>query len=211
MDVSLYTSRAIIIVLAATMSASIGQDQTATTQNVKTQPAEAYAVYSEILRLHRIEWKWTNCAIQRESTLGNMEIACALPKRNKRRYKAEVDNFSKMTRLSIPLTAGFDTTYNCEMISEREARDAIVAMGAPPPPPTARSGSKRLRVAPPPYQQVFEFSAVGFNTSHDRAIVYMGYYCRGLCGAGALVALQKRNGNWSVDQAYEPSCSGWVS
>lgn len=203
--------RPIIIIAGVITLATTAQQSSLSAQDRDPQPSDAYAVYSELLRLHKAEFKWTRCAIQRESTLADMEVGCARPRRNQRQYKAEVDAFMKAARKSVSVRATFDPSLGCELISGQQARDAIAAMAAPPPPPTSEPDSTKLARPRPPYRQIFEFSQVGFNPAVNRAIVYFGHHCGGLCGAGALVALQKKNGVWIVDESYEPECWGWVA
>ena len=175
------------------------------------QPNEAYEVYSEILRMHKAEWNWARCAIQRESTLANMGVGCARPKHNQQRYASELRDFAKRAPKSILLDAKFDATLNCELISELQAKQAFLAMSTPPPPPGTKPREPKQEPPLPPYRHILEFSAVGFNEARDRAIVYAGGTCGGLCGSGAIIALQKINGKWQIDKSYEPSCPGWVS
>ena len=40
------------------------------------------------------------------------------------------------------------------------------------------------------------FSAVGFNSEMDQALVYVSRYCGRLCGSGQLVVLTKHDGVW---------------
>jgi hypothetical protein len=43
-------------------------------------------------------------------------------------------------------------------------------------------------------------SRVGFNNTHDQALVYVGTISHWLAGAGYYVLLKKVNGSWMVDQ-----------
>lgn len=40
------------------------------------------------------------------------------------------------------------------------------------------------------------FSAVGFNSAMDQALVFVSHYCGWLCGSGSLVVLVKHEGIW---------------
>jgi hypothetical protein len=55
---------------------------------------------------------------------------------------------------------------------------------------------------------LFEVSAVGFNSDHTRALVYVGHYCQGTCGSGMYHLMAKTAGRWDVDREYHgvPSC-----
>jgi hypothetical protein len=50
-------------------------------------------------------------------------------------------------------------------------------------------------------------SAIGFSTSHDQALVYLGNSCGILCGSGYFVLLQKKDGKWEVQSI----ANIWVS
>jgi hypothetical protein len=41
-------------------------------------------------------------------------------------------------------------------------------------------------------------SAIGFNTSHDQALVYLGNTCGISCGSGYFVLLRGKKGKWEV-------------
>jgi hypothetical protein len=50
-------------------------------------------------------------------------------------------------------------------------------------------------------------SNVGFDPEMNQAILYIGYQCDGLCGAGHFVLMVKANGNWKV----EKKVMTWIS
>jgi hypothetical protein len=50
-------------------------------------------------------------------------------------------------------------------------------------------------------------SAIGFNATHDQALVYLGTSCGGLCGSGYLVLLTMKDGKWQVEKV----ANLWVS
>jgi len=47
---------------------------------------------------------------------------------------------------------------------------------------------------------IVSLSRVGFNPSHTAALVYMSYYCGGLCGHGFTFYLVKSGDKWKVDK-----------
>lgn len=55
----------------------------------------------------------------------------------------------------------------------------------------------------PDARYIIQFSAIGFDASSTEAIVYMQRLCPGLCGAGELILLQRRNGGWSISQVHQ--------
>jgi len=56
-----------------------------------------------------------------------------------------------------------------------------------------------------------EMSAVGFNASRTRAMVYIAHYCGGLCGGGAHHLLEKVDGSWREAKAPGITACMWIS
>jgi hypothetical protein len=50
-------------------------------------------------------------------------------------------------------------------------------------------------------------SSIGFNSSHDQALVYVGNSCGLTCGSGYFVLLEKKDGKWQVTK----TANFWVS
>ena len=45
------------------------------------------------------------------------------------------------------------------------------------------------------------------SSDKSKAIVYVGYYCGGLCGSGGILHLEKKNGTWQILE-FEPT---WIA
>jgi hypothetical protein len=56
-----------------------------------------------------------------------------------------------------------------------------------------------------------ELSAVGFDADKTLAMVYVGLHCSGLCGAGKIRYLQKKEGKWQELLLQPKSGCGWMS
>lgn len=56
-----------------------------------------------------------------------------------------------------------------------------------------------------------EFSAVGFDPSKTRALVYVAHHCGSLCGGGAHHLLQKVDGRWTPARLEGVTQCVWVS
>ena len=56
-----------------------------------------------------------------------------------------------------------------------------------------------------------EVSAVGFNPSKTRAMVYVSHYCGGLCGGGSYHLLEKSGGAWREADVPGVSTCIWIS
>lgn len=50
-------------------------------------------------------------------------------------------------------------------------------------------------------------SEIQFDKSHTHAIVFYGFRCGGLCGNGATILLEKKDGAWKIKN----HCSDWIS
>jgi hypothetical protein len=59
----------------------------------------------------------------------------------------------------------------------------------------------------PGSSDLISFSNIGFNDEHNQAFVYVARTCRGLCGEGNYVLLQKVNDKWEIRQEINL----WVS
>jgi hypothetical protein len=53
----------------------------------------------------------------------------------------------------------------------------------------------------------FELSAVGFNRERTVAVVWVGYWCPGLCGSGTFHVLHKKNGKWEPLEWKGTNCA----
>lgn len=56
-----------------------------------------------------------------------------------------------------------------------------------------------------------EVSAVGFDRSKTRAMVYMAHHCGGLCGGGTHHLMEKVNGAWRTADVPGISACMWIS
>ena len=56
-----------------------------------------------------------------------------------------------------------------------------------------------------------QLSAVGFNPSKTRALVYVSHHCGGLCGGGTHHLLEKVNGAWRPAQLDDVTMCRWAS
>jgi len=51
-------------------------------------------------------------------------------------------------------------------------------------------------------------SEVAFDKTHQKAVMSFSFVCGGLCGHGATLLFEKRNGHW---KELKHDCGGWVS
>jgi hypothetical protein len=55
------------------------------------------------------------------------------------------------------------------------------------------------------------FSAVGFNDTKTRALVYIGHHCGNLCGGGAHHLMEKVDGQWRETRPKDVTMCMWMS
>ena len=68
-----------------------------------------------------------------------------------------------------------------------------------------------LRERYPDSRGIIGFSAVGFNPSRTRALVYSFHQCGGLCGAGGHQLLEKVDGRWQPAMLPKVFMCNWIS
>ena len=54
---------------------------------------------------------------------------------------------------------------------------------------------------------LFTLGEIRFDRSHTHAIVSFSFWCGALCGHGATMIMEKRDGSW----VRQKNCSGWIS
>jgi hypothetical protein len=59
----------------------------------------------------------------------------------------------------------------------------------------------------PGSHRVISLSNVGFNSNRNEALVYVSYYCGGLCAGGSFFVLKKRSNKWVIAWQHQL----WVS
>lgn len=85
-------------------------------------------------------------------------------------------------------------------------------------------GGRRSAVgsrAPQPWDQFYSrypdsggyvvFSAVGFNETKTRALVYIAHYCGNLCGGGSHHFMEKVDGRWRETRPKDVTMCMWIS
>lgn len=153
-----------------------------------TEDPESYEVYSVIL--NSFSKQHAKSMVIRAETKG--EEMCLQPEKESKKLIGDaITNYVRLNGKTWPLQERFNIEQPYKLMKNAEVEKAIE--GKP----------------------IFEFylielSAVGFNSEKTIAVVYMGYICGGLCGAGGFHVLQKKDGIWTPLKWKGDSCH-WVA
>ncbi len=171
---------------------------------------EAYKVYAEVLPKG---WVWTvakatGLVIQQETTRYPNEpldrTCIKLDEQSKKDWQEVIDNYllnnqtPRVLLPKIPIEKPYELVPRSRLLfplgSGNQRDEYWIKI-------TKRVGN---------YGGILSLSAVGFNRTRDRAIVYMGHHCGGLCGGGTHYFLEKIDGKWNPGKVSGMVCS-WAS
>jgi len=171
---------------------------------------EAYKVYAEVLPK---EWVWTvakasGLVIQQETTRFPNEppdrTCIKLNEASKSDWQEVIENYllnNQAPRLllpKIPIEKPYELVPRSRIPfpygSGNQQDEYWIGI-------TKRVGN---------YGGILSFSAVGFNRTRDKALVYMGHHCGGLCGGGTHYFLEKVDGKWKPGKVSAMVCF-WAS
>jgi len=111
---------------------------------------------------------------------------------------ATADNFRARNDKAYPVGPDMQIGVNYVLLSWPE-RNKIFGQNT--------SGWEEFYNNYPQTPGITTFSRVGFNTTFDQALVYIGTQSNWLAGAGYYILLKKVNGVWSIDQKI----TAWAS
>jgi hypothetical protein len=104
------------------------------------------------------------------------------------------DDFDAKNKIPCSLDPHIQPAERIQLLSGREER-AVFPRG---------SGSWKAFYKKYPGATGFTLlSKIGFDSTRDQALVYLGNSCELLCGHGYLVVLRKHNGKWKVVKQAE--------
>lgn len=167
---------------------------------------EVYAVYASLLTDN-----WLGATgnarliIQRETTPYNE----CLPMRSALEgdWLQVLDNYAAMNAMPRAIQPGRNLPRPYTVLAQADIHRGFDApYGAP-----QGDGWSALRERYPDSRGYLWFSAVGFNATKTRALVYLAYQCGGLCGAGAHQLLEKVDGRWQPAQLPKAAMCSWIS
>jgi hypothetical protein len=168
---------------------------------------EAYAVYSSLLPQ---EWlvRVAHAKVlvfQSETTTYNE----CLPKGKalEGEWREVLDNYRAENAAPRVLVAGKNLVLPYQVIPRRQIDAAFQKQQ----PNDMSFGWTGFHTRYPEAHGYMQLSAVGFDASKMRALVYLSHHCGGLCGGGQHHLLEKVNGAWRPAQLPDVTMCMWVS
>jgi len=161
--------------------------------------AEAYEVYAALLQG---DWQGAQQKTVVISTTTKFWKACVNPATEKdSALKAALEQYNSVNKDTWKLQGKLSFGRQFDLISLDEIRSMFrEGIGR---------GWERFGKRYPDSSGFVELSAVGFNEDKSVAVVYMGYYCGGLCGSGGVKFMKKKDGHWL--HMSERECFEWAS
>jgi hypothetical protein len=118
-------------------------------------------------------------------------------------WKPVVDDFAEQNSRPRTLQAGFDVGRDYMLVPSKEIEAEFIG---------AKPGDWSTFYAHYPNSGGFiELSAVGFDSTKTRAIVYGAHHCGGLCGKGAYHLMEKIDGQWHEAKINDVEYCMWIS
>jgi uncharacterized protein YrzB (UPF0473 family) len=161
--------------------------KTADLSIIPSETDDEYAVYSAILNDIQRENKIIAVTDQTTQGFGGGSEFFTYDNKVSVEYKEAFSNFDEKNKKKQKLTNNFNSTVKTVMISIKDEENLL-------------RGNQRAKA----YQKYanaytfIQFSRVGFNKEHNKAILYYGTTCGPLCGGGNNVFLEKVNGKWII-------------
>jgi hypothetical protein len=213
---------AIVLVLLVATGSAIAQPPTPSSRGntdelvlTATEEKDSYEIYSILLRTEMPpQWNITGWAITQETqtfpdTNGRGPGACLqFPVDQKSTYLPLIEDYVTKNMKKLMLKRKFDLP-TFALIGPVETK-AIQERWQPRAASSPSSNSADVSF-PLDATVIFQISAVGFNADRNRALVYVGHNCGGLCGGGTYHLLVKKDGKWQVDRGYRGASCMWAS
>src|SRR5215475_13118557 len=165
-------------------STSLSSSQSSHMQTTSYDLAEAYEVYAALLQG---DWQGAEQKTVVISTTTKFWEACVNPATEKDSgLKTALEQYNSINKDAWKLQAEFGFGRQFELISLDEIKSIFRA--------GVGRGWEGFRKRYPDSAGFVELSAVGFNEDKSVAVVYIGYYCGGLCGSGGVKFMRKKDG-----------------
>ena len=110
--------------------------------------------------------------------------------------RATVDAFREVNGQQATLHRSFHIAFDYELVDSTQL-DSVFKNGNWP------AYYKRFPGSP----GILGFSRVGFNADGTQALFFASVSCGGLCGGGAYVVMERRDGHWVIEKEIE----AWIS
>jgi hypothetical protein len=160
---------------------------------------ESYAVYKALIPFHLAG---KGRIILRQETF--VDRRC-FPKGRSlaEEWKPVVDDFAEQNSRPRTLEAGFDVGPDYMLVPSKEIEAEFI--GAKP------GDWSTFYVHYPNSGGFIELSAVSFDSTKTRAIVYGAHHCGGLCGKGAYHLMEKADEQWHEAKINDVEYCMWIS
>jgi hypothetical protein len=162
------------------------------------EDADAFSIYAMLLADNYV-WKKAGRPVIQQETTGFPRTAklddstcLTLREQYKNDWQDAVDDYLKSNQSPRLLAPKFPTEKAYDLLKSSQISAAFVIEHKKK---KVRSWAG-FRERYPDSGGYIEFSVVGFNRTKDRAVLYMGHYCGGMCGAGNFYFLVKRDEKW---------------
>ena len=193
--------RCLVALAVSSAAVVLPAGQIPASQTVIEDP-EAYAVYASLVagQVPVTGGKVRQLAIQRETVTNN---ECTLSGAAlETDWKPVVDDFKRQNAQVRFVMPGRDLRVPYVVVPRKDIM-AFFAKGGGNWPEFHRRY--------PDSGGYIEVSAVGFDPSKTRGMVYVAHHCGGLCGAGSHHLLEKVNGAWRMANIPGINACMWIS
>jgi len=155
---------------------------------------ESYLIYSAILN-----HKWNNGSIvvRDHTDRGLFQNDEWLDNNVGKSYPEAVRDFKTVNDKDVQIENRFDYSGKVSLIDQQEFKKTI----------GGGDGWDQFRKNRPGTSGIVTFSAVGFDSGGNHAVVNVAYLCANHCGNGSFYILQKTKGEWAISQEI----GTWVS
>jgi hypothetical protein len=160
---------------------------------------ESYAVYRTLIPFHGLGKG--RIVVRRETFADRRCFPKGRPLAEE--WKPVVHDFVEQNSRPRTLQPGFDIGRDYMLVPSKDIEAEFI--GAP-------TGDWSTFYARYPNSGGFiELSAVGFDSTKTRAIVYGAHHCGGLCGKGAYHLMEKTGGQWREANINDVEFCLWIS
>jgi hypothetical protein len=167
---------------------------------------DAYAVYAAV-----IPSQWpveaahaTRLVIQDTTEIAMYAVRPCYPEGPdiKGPWEAALTDFKQQNTQSWALMQQFPLAIPYDLVRRDDLEEFFKARGI--------LGWDDFNAAHPDAKGYIQMSAVGFDTTKMKAIVFVAHHCGGLCGAGQYHFLERQQDRWTEVRPNVRACS-WVS
>lgn len=192
-------------ILAGAAALGVQSNRAAGADQAAIDDPEAYAVYASL-----IPSEWTvrvarakRLVVARETATHNQCLPSGGPLENE--WRPVVESYKAANATTRSILPDRDLGHPYVVVPKPEISKLFKEPGDP------AFGWTTFYDRYPDSGGYMEFSAVGFDPSKSRALVYVAHHCGSLCGGGAHHLLQKVDGRWQRARLPGVTQCVWMS